>query len=39
MIKQLRMTLQRAEATLVQDALGAASLAVALLVLLHLPGL
>ncbi len=38
MIIQLKTTLQNTQSTLLQDALGAASLIVMLVVALHLPG-
>lgn len=38
MIMQLKTTLQNAQSTLLQDALGAASLMIMLVVALHLPG-
>jgi hypothetical protein len=38
MMTQLKTTLHNAQSTLLQDALGAASLAVMLVVALHLPG-
>ena len=39
MMTQLKSTLQNAQSTLLQDAIGAASLMVMLVVALHLPGL
>lgn len=38
MMIQLKATLQNAQSTLLQDAIGAASLTVMLVVALHLPG-
>jgi hypothetical protein len=38
MIIQLKTTLHNAQSTLLQDALGAASLMIMLIVALHLPG-
>ncbi|MGR3623141.1 hypothetical protein [Pseudophaeobacter sp.] len=39
MMNQLKTTLQNAHATLLQDAIGAASLMIMLVVALHAPGL
>lgn len=39
MMTQIRTSFQRTQATLVQDAIGVAALAVMLVVALHLPGL
>ncbi len=39
MITQIKSTLRNAQSTLLQDAVGAASLMVMLVVALHLPGL
>ncbi|EBA17737.1 hypothetical protein RSK20926_18402 [Roseobacter sp. SK209-2-6] len=39
MMTQLKTVLQNAQATLLQDAIGAASLMVMLVAALHLPGL
>jgi len=39
MIAQIKTTLQSSQSTLLQDAIGAASLVVMLIVALHLPGL
>ncbi|CUH88440.1 hypothetical protein PH5382_02376 [Phaeobacter sp. CECT 5382] len=39
MISQLKTTLHNTQSTLLQDAIGAASLMVMLVVALHLPGL
>ncbi|WP_280817694.1 hypothetical protein [Parasedimentitalea maritima] len=39
MFEQIRNTLQVSSATLLQDAVGAASLVVMLVVALHMPGL
>ena len=39
MIEQIKNTLQHSPATLLQDAIGAASLIVMLIVALHMPGL
>lgn len=38
MMIQLKTTLQNAQSTLLQDAIGAASLMVMMIVALHLPG-
>lgn len=39
MLAQIKSALSRSQATLLQDAVGAASLMVMLLVALHLPGI